>query len=92
MRDYNDYKLQYFSEHKLMDIVTGSMDEYGRYLKTYICEDGAVLNELTSPHTETVIAKTEAHGLPVTIEQQVKFWKIEVWTTHSKSVYFYERW
>lgn len=90
-----EYKRAFIEKHKKADwkVITDPMDEYGRYLKIYIFDDGATLYELNGPYEEEVEVETEVKGIKVKIRQTVKLMRTECWNSDdAKSVYFYERW
>lgn len=85
-----EYKKAFIRKHGKGDwhVDTSSMDEYGRYVKTYIFEDGAQMTEVNGPEyvTETV----EIKGAKVDVT--VKMFVSECWNTDdAKSVKWYEK-
>ena len=89
-----DYKNAFIMKHAKADwrVETSPMDEYGRYHKTYIFTDGAVLYEINTPITVTAEAETVVKGITVKITQDVELLETECWNTdNSHSVKFYER-
>lgn len=89
-KQYNEEKESFFTKHrKYGDIMcdTSSMDEYGRYQKTYTCADGAVWYEAMCPTYEQV--EVEIKMVKITVE--VKMLRTEFWSTESGSKYYYEK-
>lgn len=87
-KQYNEEKKSFFEKHKHdFRCETSSMDEYGRYWKTYIFEDGAVWDEAMCPAYERV--EVEIKMVKVTVE--VKMLRTEFWSTESGSKYYYEK-
>lgn len=87
-KQYEQEKRAFFEKHKYdYRVETSQMDEYGRYQKTYMFEDGATWYELMSPTTEHV--EVEVRLVSVTVE--VKMLRTEYWSTETKSKYYYEK-
>lgn len=88
---YNEYmedKKAFFEKHDYdYTVDTSSMDEYGRYYKTYNFTDGAQWYEAMSPEyvTETIEVKL------VKIDVDIKLFRTEYWSTESGSKYYYEK-
>ena len=87
--EYNKTKQEFFKEHKNdFSCETSPMDEYGRYHKEYVFEDGSIWYEVMSTEyvTETVeIKKCE-------ISLKIKMFRTEFWSTdNSESKYYYEQ-
>lgn len=90
-----DYKRAFIQKHHKSDwhVNTSDMDEYGRYIKTYLFDDGAQLIEVNRPVNETVDVEVEVKGVKVTTKLTVRLMESECWNTDdSKSVFFYEKW
>ena len=90
-----DLKAAFIRKHSKADwsVDTSSMDQYGRYTKTYTFSDGAQLFELNGPDWEEVKVETVVRGVPVTLTEKVKLFRTETWNTDdSSSVYFFEKW
>ena len=87
---YSDEKDQFFRSHKNdFRIETSTMDEYGRYYKDYLFEDGAIWHEDMSPVFES--ATVEIKMVKVSVE--VKMMRVEYYNTDdSTSRYYYEKW
>lgn len=90
---YEEYEIERInfikknSEHE-WEVKMSPMDEYGRYSKTYIFDNGAQWFETCGPVTE--IAQFEHRGM--TFEAEVKMFRVEFFSTDdSKSKYYYER-
>lgn len=93
--NFLDLKSAFIRKHARADwsVDTSSMDQYGRYTKTYTFSDGAQLFELNGPSFEEVQVKTEVRGVPVVLTEKVKLFRTETWNTEdASSVYFYEKW
>ena len=83
---YNEEKKVFFKKHHNdFRCDTSSMDEYGRYWKTYSFEDGAQWCEAMSPTYET--AEVEIKFVKVKVE--VKMLRTEFWNTDDASSKFY---
>lgn len=86
-------KKAFLRRHDDWKVETSSMDEYGRYYKTYTGADGAIFTEEMYPCWETAEAEVELHGVKVTLSESVKFMRTEYYSTdNSNSNYYYERW
>lgn len=91
--EYNSDKKAFFTKHNHdFTTDTSSMDEYGRYWKTYVFADGAQWLEAMTPVEETVETKAVVHGVELVFKNDVKFMRIEFWSTESGSKYYYEKW
>lgn len=86
---YNNEKRAFFKKHHNdFTCDTSSMDEYGRYYKTYSFADNAVWYETMSP--EYVSQEIEVKLCKVTVE--VKMFRTEYFNTDdAKSRYYYEK-
>lgn len=86
---YNDYineKKEFFEEHcNDFKCDTSSMDEYGRYWKTYSFEDGAQWCEVMSPTYETVEVEIKF----VKVKVEVKMFRTEFWRSDEIGRKFY---
>lgn len=92
MSEYEKIKVAFLKKHKLDSVETSPMDEYGRYHKTYLCEDGQSWIEVNEPIYEKAIAETEIHGVKIKLEQDIKFFRSEGWSTlDANSIYGYEK-
>lgn len=90
--EYEDYKIKFVERHGDWKVDTSPMDEYGRYHKTYVCEDGATMIEVNEPEYATAEATVTVKGVEMTIKQEVKLFRSETWSTDNpNSVYHYER-
>lgn len=90
---YRADKESFLKKHPDWTVDTSSMDEYGRYYKTYTGADGAIFTEEMYPTYETAEAEVELHGVKVTLSESVKFMRTEYYSTDdSESRYYYERW
>lgn len=86
---YSNEKKAFFKKHDNdFRCDTSSMDEYGRYWKTYIFEDGAQWYEAMSP--EYVSQEVEIKMCKMTIE--VKMFRTEFWSSdNATSKFYYEK-
>lgn len=86
---YNSEKKAFFKKHHNdFECDTSSMDEYGRYYKTYTFADNAIWYEVMSP--EYVSQEIEVKMCKVTVE--VKMFRTEYFNTDdAKSRYYYEK-
>lgn len=85
---YNEEKREFFQKHDNdFSCDTSSMDEYGRYWKTYMFEDGAIWYEAMSPE----YVDYEVEVKLVKIHETIKMFRTEFWSTESNSKYYYER-
>ena len=87
------YKSAWIKAHNKADwkVETSPMDEYGRYVKTYIFSDGFQLIEVNEPSYETVSIDYEVRGVKFHEDKSVKLFRTEIWTTESSSEIFYEK-
>lgn len=87
-KQYNGEKKSFFEKHEHdFKCDTSSMDEYGRYWKTYVFADGAVWYEAMCPTYEST--EVEIKMVKVTVE--IKMLRTEFWSTESGSKYYYEK-
>lgn len=92
-KEWMNEKDAFFKKHNHDFICdTSSMDEYGRYWKTYVFADGAQWCEAMSPVWEEVWTKATVHGVECSFKNEVKFMRTEFWSTESGSKYYYEKW
>lgn len=90
-----DYKHNFIMKHSNANwyVDTSPMDEYGKYVKTYIFDDGAIMVEVNRPVWRTAEAEVEVEGIKVKISQDIQLFETEAWTTDNpNSVKFYEKW
>lgn len=88
-REYNSEKTAFFEKHGYdYKIDTTSMDEYGRYGKTYTFEDGATWYEAMGPSYEQVVVEVRLVKIPMSI----KMFCTEYWNSeNSASKCYYEK-
>lgn len=80
--EYNQDKQEFFQKHNSeFQSSTSPMDEYGRYSKTYVFEDGATWYESMYPTYEKGIAEIKG----VKVEVEVKLFATEYWSTDNSS-------
>lgn len=92
VREYEKIKIEFLHKHKDWEVETSPMDEYGRYHKTYVCEDGAVLTEVNEPTYEIAKAEVDVRGVKFQIEKEVKLFRSECWNTdNAESIVCYEK-
>lgn len=87
------YKSAWIKAHNRADwkVETSPIDEYGRYVKTYIFSDGFQLTEVNEPAWEEVEIDYEVRGVKFHETKSVKLFRTEIWTTESASEIFYEK-
>lgn len=91
-QEYESKKQTFLKRHNDWEVITSPMDEYGRYHKSYICSDNAVWTEINEPEYEKVKIDTEVKGVKVTIEQDIKLFRTEGWSTDDPtSIICYEK-
>lgn len=87
-KQYESEKVAFLKKHSWIDCSTSPMDEYGRYHKEYICEDGSIWYEVMGP--EMVSEVVEIKKAQVKVE--VKMFRTEFWSSDdSSSKYYYEQ-
>ena len=87
-KQYTEDKKLFFEKHNYnYTLDTSSMDEFGRYTKTYMFEDGSVWYEVMSPTLES----TEVEIRFVKIKVEVKMLRTEYWSSESSSKFYYEK-
>lgn len=86
-KEYEQKKIEFLREADEWKVETSSMDEYGRYVKTYICNNGNLLTEVNRPVYEAV--DVEVKG--VKLQTQVKLFESEMFSNKWSSVYKYEK-
>ena len=86
-KEYSKKKLEFLKEADDWKVETSPMDEYGTYVKTYICSNGNVLTEVNRPVYETV--EVEVKGVKVKV--QVKLFESEMFSNKWGSVFTYEK-
>lgn len=87
-KEYLESKTAFFQKHNYdYKLNTSGMDEYGRYYKDYIFEDGATWYEAMTPtyEKETVTIRR------VQVEVEVKMLRTEYWSNDHASKYYYEK-
>ena len=86
---YNKDMKAFFDKHNWNYVVnTSSMDEFGRYWKTYFFDDGAQWCEAMSPSYER--GTIEIKKVKICVE--VKMLRTEYWTNEdATSKYYYEK-
>lgn len=92
---YAEYKRAFIKAHERADwtVDTSSMDSDGKYTKTYIFSDGAILYEVNRPVWRTATAKAVVEGIEIELKQDIKLFETEAWNTdNANSVKFYEKW
>lgn len=87
--EYNEDKNSFFKKHNYnFKCDTSSMDEYGRYHKEYVFEDGAVWYEVMSPTWQNVEVEVKL----VKVVVKVKLLSTEFWSSdNASSKYYYEK-
>lgn len=87
-KEYDEKKVEFLHEAGDWRVETSPMDEYGVYVKTYICSNGNVLTEVNRPVYEQVTVEVKG----VKVDVQVKLLESEMWTNKWSSVFTYESW
>ncbi len=91
-KEYTEAKKAFLNSIGDWNCETSSMDEYGRYHKTYTGENGTWY-EVMTPVWETAEAEVEIHGIKTMAKAEMKMMRIEFWSSkNSESQYYYERW
>lgn len=86
-KEYDAKKIELLHEANDWKVETSPMDEYGQYVKTYICDNGNVITEVNRPVYETV--DIEVKG--VKMQVQVKLFESEMFSNKWGSVYSYQK-
>lgn len=88
-KEYTQQKDAFFKKHNYdFRIETSSMDEYGRYHKDYIFDDGAVWHEDMCPTFEEATVEIKK----VNVKVEVKMLRTEFYNTdNATSNYYYEK-
>lgn len=86
-QEYSKKKIEFLYESDDWKVETSPMDEYGTYVKTYICTNGNVLTEVNRPVYETV--DVEVKGVKTQV--QVKLFESEMFSNKWGSVFTYEK-
>lgn len=91
--EYIQDKQAFFNKHdNEFTIQTSSMDEYSRYHKEYIFDDGAIWYESYSPEWFTQTVEVDVKGVAIKTDVEVKLFRTEFWNTdNSSSKYYYEK-
>ena len=86
-KEYEAKKIELLHEANDWKVETSPMDEYGTYVKTYICDNGNIITEVNRPVYETV--DIEVKG--VKTQAQVKLFESEMFSNKWGSVFTYEK-
>ena len=86
-KEYEAKKIELLHEADDWKVETSPMDEYGKYVKTYICDNGNVITEVNRPIYETV--DVEVKGVKTQV--QVKLFESEMFSNKWGSVFTYEK-
>lgn len=86
-KEYSAKIIQFLQQADDWKVETSPMDEYGVYVKTYICSNGNVLTEVNRPVYETV--EVEVRGVKVQVP--VKLFESEMFSNKFGSVLTYEK-
>ena len=89
VRTYEYEKKNFFEKHNYdFHCETSSMDEYGRYHKEYIFEDGSIWYEVMGP----VFVSQEVTVKECTMNVEFKMFQTEFWNSeNSNSKFYYEK-
>ena len=85
--EYEAKKIELLHEAEDWKVETSPIDEYGTYVKTYICDNGNVITEVNRPVYET--AEVEVKG--VKMDVQVKLFESEMFSNKWGSVFTYDK-
>lgn len=86
-KEYETKKIEFLREADDWKVETSQMDEYGKYVRTYICDNGNVLTEVNRPVYETV--EIEVKGVKCKV--QVKLFESEMFSNKWGSVFTYDK-
>lgn len=86
-KEYEAKKIELLHRADDWKVETSPMDEYGTYVKTYICDNGDVITEVNRPVYETV--DIEVKGVKTQV--QVKLFESEMFSNKWGSVYTYQK-
>lgn len=86
-KEYEAKKFEFLHEADDWKVETSPMNEYGVYVKTYVCSNGNVLTEVNRPVYEE--AEVEVKGVKVPV--QVKLFESEMFSNKFGSVFMYEK-
>ena len=86
-KEYEQKKIELLHEADDWKVETSLMDEYGTYVKTYICSNGNIITEVNRPVYET--AEVEVKG--VKCQVQVKLFESEMFSNKWGSVFKYDK-
>ena len=86
-KQYEAKKIEFLHDADDWKTETSPMDEYGCYVKNYICSNGNVLTEVNRPVYENV--EVEVKGVKTTV--QVKLFESEMFSNKWGSVFTYDK-
>lgn len=86
-KEYEKKKFEFLNKANDWKVETSSIDEYGKYVKTYICDNGNVLTEVNKPVYEKV--EVEVKGVKANVE--VKLFESEMFSNKFGSVFTYDK-
>jgi len=86
-KEYEQKKIELLNEADDWKLETSLIDEYGTYVKTYICSNGNIITEVNRPVYET--AEVEVKG--VKCQVQVKLLESEMFSNKWGSVFTYDK-
>lgn len=86
-KEYMEEKTAFFKKHDHdFTVKTSPMDEYDRYHKTYVFEDGAEWCEtMGSDYANETIEVKKAK-----VKVEIKLFRTEFWSSETGSKYYYE--
>lgn len=86
-KDYEAKKIAFLHEADDWTVETSPMNEYGQYVKTYVCSNGNVLTEVNGPVYEEVEVVVKG----VNCKTTVKLFESEMFSNKFGSVFMYEK-
>ena len=90
-QEYESKKQAFLRKHELDTVTTSPMNEYGQYMKHYICTDNAIWYEVNEPEYTTATAEVEVKGIKTVISQEIKLFRTEGWSSDdATSIVCYE--
>lgn len=90
--EYGNAKHDFIKKHGNGEwkVETSPMDEYGRYHKEYIFDDGAIWYEIMSP--EYFKQEVEVAHTMVKVTVEIKMFRTEFWNSdNAQSKFYYEK-
>ena len=82
-KEYNDKKFEFLNQSEHWNCDTSFMDKDGKYVKTYVCDNGNVLTEINRPVYENVDITVKGIDMSIT----VKLFESEMFSNKFSSVF-----